>query len=97
MYSLVLHGPHDEEEEDPVEEADERQDDEGDGLPTELVEEATKGRGHQTPKRDEGQGYAKCFRPLCLLCISKLGNPIFHNIFHNFLVKRTIFRLDTLK
>jgi hypothetical protein len=66
---LVLHGPHDEEQEEAVQQADQGQNDEGDGLPAELVEDAPEWRRHQAPKRDEGESDAQGLGALRLLCV----------------------------
>jgi len=65
----VLHGPHDEEQEEAVQQADQGQNDEGDGLPAELVEDAPERRRHQAAKRDEGESDAQGLGALRLLCV----------------------------
>ena len=64
---LGLHRPHDQQQENAVEQADKGQDDERPGLSGKLVQDSSERRGHQAAERDEGQGYAEGLGPLGLL------------------------------
>ena len=66
---LVLHRAHDEDEEEAVDQADPRQDDEGHRLAEELIKDAAEGRRHQAPEGDEGEGDAQGLRALLLLSV----------------------------
>jgi hypothetical protein len=82
---LVLHGPHDEEQEEAVQQADQRQDNKWDGLPAELVQDAPEWRRHQAAKRDEGESDAQGLGALRLLSVPE-GMYFFIFFWRDFLI-----------
>ena len=68
---LCLHGTHDEEEQQTVDQADEGQDDERHRLAGELIEKASERWSHQTSEGDKCQGNTKSFGSLILFSVSR--------------------------